>query len=203
LIDGRSHGTIDLSRQSFAMSTMPPPPDLQSLAALPPALWIGAAAIAVTGWLAGYLGRGGSLTWKRRYDQERARFETFRHSAQRMHRDYQARIAELKQSLEAAKRSAEFPAAPAPAPAPAAGPASSPPASGEDLTRLGGVDDLLHARLNALGITRFEDIMALSVEDEIVLEERLPVPAGYIAREQWRAHAALLHDHTSAVAPQG
>lgn len=64
--------------------------------------------------------------------------------------------------------------------------------SADTLTRLRGLDTTLAAKLNGLGVTRFEEIEKLSAEDEIALEERLGVPAGFIAREQWRSQAALL-----------
>lgn len=62
----------------------------------------------------------------------------------------------------------------------------------DDLTRLRGVDGALDTRLFGLGVLRFEDIEKLSDEDEMALEQRLALPAGYITREQWRAQAALL-----------
>ncbi|HJV94665.1 MAG TPA: hypothetical protein VJ608_01460 [Albitalea sp.] len=62
----------------------------------------------------------------------------------------------------------------------------------DNLTRLRGLDENLSHKLGALGVTRFEEIEKLSAEDEIALEERLGVPAGFIAREQWRSQAALL-----------
>lgn len=61
-----------------------------------------------------------------------------------------------------------------------------------DLTRLHGIDGVLDARLFALGVTRFEDIEKLSAEDEMALEQRLSLPAGYILRERWRAQATRL-----------
>ena len=61
-----------------------------------------------------------------------------------------------------------------------------------DLTRIRGIDSVLNNRLFGLGVTRFADIEKLSAEDEIALEQRLNVPAGFIAREQWRDQAALL-----------
>lgn len=61
-----------------------------------------------------------------------------------------------------------------------------------DLTQIRGVDSVLNNRLFGLGVTRFADIEKLSAEDEIALEQRLSVPAGFIAREQWRDQAALL-----------
>lgn len=62
----------------------------------------------------------------------------------------------------------------------------------DDLTRLHGIDSVLDARLFALGVTRFEDIEKLSAEDEMALEQRLSLPAGYILRERWRAQATRL-----------
>jgi len=61
-----------------------------------------------------------------------------------------------------------------------------------DLTQIRGIDSALNNRLFGLGVTRFADIEKLSAEDEIALEQRLSVPAGFIAREQWRDQAALL-----------
>lgn len=62
----------------------------------------------------------------------------------------------------------------------------------DDLGRLRGLDAGLHAKLSELGLHRYEDIEKLSAEDEMALEERLGVPVGHIAREQWRSQAALL-----------
>ena len=42
------------------------------------------------------------------------------------------------------------------------------------------------------GITSFDDLVLLSQEDEMALEQRLGLPAGYITREQWRDQASLL-----------
>ena len=61
-----------------------------------------------------------------------------------------------------------------------------------DLTQIRGIDSGLNNRLFGLGVTRYADIEKLSAEDEIALEQRLSVPAGFIAREQWRDQAALL-----------
>lgn len=61
-----------------------------------------------------------------------------------------------------------------------------------DLTQIRSIDTALNNKLFGLGVTRFADIEKLSAEDEMALEERLPVPAGFIAREQWREQAALL-----------
>jgi predicted flap endonuclease-1-like 5' DNA nuclease len=88
----------------------------------------------------------------------------------------------------------------APAPDPIADPMPDPipdkawlgAAGYNDLTQIRGIDSVLNNRLFGLGVTRFADIEKLSAEDEIALEQRLSVPAGFIAREQWRDQAALL-----------
>ncbi|MDF0488486.1 hypothetical protein PX554_10120 [Sphingomonas sp. H39-1-10] len=60
------------------------------------------------------------------------------------------------------------------------------------LTRIDGIDDALAQRLLDLGITSFEDIEKLSDEDEMALELRLALPAGYVTGRQWRQQAATL-----------
>jgi predicted flap endonuclease-1-like 5' DNA nuclease len=62
----------------------------------------------------------------------------------------------------------------------------------DDLTRMRGVDALMNTRLFGLGVTTYDDIVQLSQEDEMALEQRLGVPAGYITRAQWREQASLL-----------
>ncbi len=62
----------------------------------------------------------------------------------------------------------------------------------DDLTRMRGVDTVTNTRLFGLGVTSFDDIVHLSQEDEMALEQRLGLPAGYITREQWRDQAGLL-----------
>lgn len=62
----------------------------------------------------------------------------------------------------------------------------------DDLTRIRGIDATLNTRLFSLGVLRFEDLEKLSAEDEMALEERLALPVGTVARDQWRAQAALL-----------
>jgi predicted flap endonuclease-1-like 5' DNA nuclease len=66
------------------------------------------------------------------------------------------------------------------------------PTPRDALTRIRGIDDALQARLSDLGIVRFEDLEKLSAQDEMALEQRLSLPVGYVAREQWRPQAALL-----------
>jgi predicted flap endonuclease-1-like 5' DNA nuclease len=61
-----------------------------------------------------------------------------------------------------------------------------------DLERIRGIDHALKNSLFALGVTRFQDITEMSAVDEMALEQRLSLPAGYITREQWRDQAELL-----------
>ncbi len=61
----------------------------------------------------------------------------------------------------------------------------------DELTRIRGIDDALNTQLFGLGVVRFEDVEMLSAEDEMALEERLALPVGTIARDQWRAQAAF------------
>ncbi len=91
------------------------------------------------------------------------------------------------------------PADPAPdAPAPAepaarfSGPLPDHVFLGDDLTRIRSIDDDLASNLQALGVHRFSDIETMSAIDELALEQRLKLPAGFITAEQWRLQAALL-----------
>lgn len=76
----------------------------------------------------------------------------------------------------------------------------------DELTRIRGIDDALNTKLFGLGVVRFEDVEMLSAEDEMALEERLALPVGTIARDQWRAQAAFFragrgNEHAPDVAP--
>lgn len=62
----------------------------------------------------------------------------------------------------------------------------------DHLARIRGIDGYMQTKLEELGLARFSDVEKLSAEDEMALEQRLKVPVGYIAREQWRDQAALL-----------
>ncbi|MFM9827995.1 MAG: hypothetical protein ACKVOB_04505 [Sphingomonas sp.] len=67
----------------------------------------------------------------------------------------------------------------------------------DDLTRIRSIDDDLASNLEALGVHRFSDIETMSAIDELALEQRLKLPAGYITAEQWRLQAALLAADTA------
>ena len=84
-----------------------------------------------------------------------------------------------------------------PMPEPIAAEAPSPRGADVPLTRLRGVTPALAGDLAAHGIRTLRDIETLSPEDEMALEIRLELPAGYIARHQWRLQAALLDETAS------
>ena len=65
-------------------------------------------------------------------------------------------------------------------------------AASDDFTRIRGLDANTAARLRAEGVTRYADLASIDDRDEIALEQRLGIPAGFIQREQWREQAALL-----------
>ncbi len=62
----------------------------------------------------------------------------------------------------------------------------------DDLTRLRGIDDTLERKLKDEKVDTFREIAELSDQDEIALERRLDLPAGFIQREEWRQQARLL-----------
>jgi predicted flap endonuclease-1-like 5' DNA nuclease len=65
-------------------------------------------------------------------------------------------------------------------------------ASGDDLTRMKGVGPKLAAQLNQAGITRFEEIAALSPAEADALDKRLGTFQGRIHRDRWIEQARFL-----------
>lgn len=89
-------------------------------------------------------------------------------------------------------------AAPAPksAPKPASAKKAAPPAAAktgkkDDLKRIRGIGRQNEARLNAVGITTFEQIAGWSKKDQAEMGERLAFP-GRIEREDWVKQAMVL-----------
>lgn len=174
------------------------------------------ALVLAIGWLFGFASHTGGRKWKRAYRDEAAARAADRHQYETRLSAAEDRAAALEQEkatlaarditrhrdtgapLAAAAGGAGLAAAAA---RPAFG-GSTPAARrswfdwsrGDDLTRLRGIDAPLAARLRAERVTRFADIAVLTGEDEIALERRLDLPAGYIQREQWREQARLLAD---------
>ena len=75
---------------------------------------------------------------------------------------------------------------------PAAGPLfTTPKGEPDDLTKIGGVGEVIVAKLHDLGITRFEQIANFSDEDIAKVDERLNFK-GRIEREDWISQARAL-----------
>lgn len=130
----------------------------------------------VLGCAIGYVANGSGAVWRRRFETERDYYAMFRSQSER------ARLAD-------ARRIAALEAAPMPAKAPEAAALADPALP---LSRIRGIDAGLAARLAELGVTRFDEIETLTGEDEMALELQLGLPAGRIARDQWRLQAMLL-----------
>jgi predicted flap endonuclease-1-like 5' DNA nuclease len=149
----------------------------------------------------------GGAKWKKRFKDESDNYAAFRRVADKAQRESSHRIGELEGELATLRD--RVPATtearlvePTPVPITAVEPAvvvapgalAAEPktaASNRDLSRIRSIDPVLKTRLFSLGVTEFSDIENLTAEDEMALEQRLGVPAGYITREQWREQAHL------------
>ncbi|WP_420141183.1 hypothetical protein [Sphingomonas sp.] len=141
--------------------------------------------VLLLGWMLGLISRSGKK-WRRLYESERdARAEEQREHDAAL-REANARIAELERARPAAAVAAVPPAAAAPATP------HTLDLTRDDLTRLRDVTRGGERRLNAEGISRYRDIIAMSAEDEAALEQRLGMDPGYIEQEKWREQATLL-----------
>jgi predicted flap endonuclease-1-like 5' DNA nuclease len=176
----------------------------------------------LAGLLLGMGLRSGGKKWRKRFNDESGNYAQFRRDADTKLREANRRVTELERENAELRdtRSAETatPVVTAPGATPVAAaatvsafspeplpePAAEGPKKGwfiaghRDLGAIRGIDAVLKTRLAALSVTRFEDITGLSAEDEMALEQRLALPAGYIAREQWREQATLLQDGKDA-----
>jgi predicted flap endonuclease-1-like 5' DNA nuclease len=79
----------------------------------------------------------------------------------------------------------------APATLAASDPAPAPSGS-DDLTRMKGVGPKLAAQLNALGVTSFAQLAALSTDEASALDARLGTFQGRIHRDRWIEQAGFL-----------
>lgn len=84
-------------------------------------------------------------------------------------------------------------AVPAPEPVAEVEAAAAPaPTVPDDLTRMKGVGPRLADRLNAVGVTNFAQIAALSPEDAVALDAKLGDFQGRLERDRWIEQAAYL-----------
>lgn len=157
-------------------------------------------AMAVAGWLLGFATNPTMVhhdRTMRRLNREFAAFRTQSQTRLNTLTRHAAALEATHQTMadrlgEAEARIAAFKAQAALTPHPEARGVPAPIATPDALTRIDGIDDALHQRLADLGITRFEDIETLSDQDEMALELRLALPAGYITGRQWRQQASAL-----------
>lgn len=138
------------------------------------------------GWLLGLASARGGKRWRERYQDETLAHASYRDQAkgelresQQRVRDLEAEVARLRQGgavdgMPAERRRGWF-------------------GWGRDnLSRIRGIDNAREGRLNELGIKTYAEIENMTAEEEAVLEQKLGVSAGSIAKEGWREQAALL-----------
>lgn len=172
-------------------------------------VFAGCAACFLIGLAAGYAANRSGAVWRRRFIVERDYYAAYRDQSEALVQEKLRRIARLEAAVVEAEaiappepgRAAEAFIAPPPQPQPQpqTPPAATPAPATGPLARLRGMTPELRAALDALGIRTLRDIERLSGEDELALELRLNLPAGYIARHQWRLQAALLDEPEGGV----
>jgi predicted flap endonuclease-1-like 5' DNA nuclease len=172
-----------------------------------PTQYIVLALILVVGWLFGLASHPGGRKWRTRFEHERTLYAEYHRNAEARIRDAERRAEELEAENARLTRAVAPPAPAAPV-IPAATVAATtaavedmPPRRGwfswggsDDLARIRGIDGAIADRLESVGVKRYRDIERLSGEDEIALEQRIALPAGYIAANRWREQAALLRE---------
>jgi predicted flap endonuclease-1-like 5' DNA nuclease len=140
--------------------------------------WAIVALVLVLGWLLGLMSRSGGAKWRRAYEEEQAA----RIAAEKHADAARERIAELERQI------AGHPVGPGTAAAIGAA------ASGQrdDLALIRGIGRSRETVLNDAGVYNYRQIETLSATDADRLETRMGLPAGSIAREEWREQAAML-----------
>ncbi len=144
----------------------------------------------VAGWLFGLASAPGGRRAKDRLHT----LET-EHAAYR--RDAEARIAAAEAERDRLARATPVATATTAA---VAGTAARPASSGffgwgrDNLSRIHGLDEATEKRINAEGITTYQQIETMSGQDEADLEQRLGLTQGTIQREGWREQAAMLRE---------
>lgn len=140
--------------------------------------WALIALVLILGWLLGLLSRNGGARWKREARDERAA----REAAEGRLAAADQRIAKLERGVTGI--------------GPGAAAAVAAAASGrrDELALIRGIDRTRETRLNETGVHGYRDLEGLTDADAAALEARLALPAGTIAREQWREQAATLRN---------
>lgn len=152
----------------------------------------------IIGWLFGFASHPGGKKWKQAYREEQAA-----RASDLAERDARVRELETRNAELSTERDRAVATPGAETAAMAAVPAVETPArkrgwfewgGSDDLTRLRGVDQELARLLKAERVDSFADLANLSDQDEIALERRIDLPAGFIHREQLREQARMLTD---------
>jgi len=140
--------------------------------------WAIVALVLVLGWLLGLMSRSGGAKWRRAYEEEQAA----RITAEKREQAARERIGELERQL------AGHPVGPGTAAAVGAA------AFGrrDDLSLIRGVGRSRETGLNEAGFHTYRQLENLSAIEADTLEARLGLPAGTVARDQWREQAAML-----------
>jgi predicted flap endonuclease-1-like 5' DNA nuclease len=140
--------------------------------------WAIVALVLVLGWLLGLMSRSGGAKWRRAYEEEQAA----RIAAEKREQVARERVAELERQLSghpvAAGTAASIGAA----------------ASGarDDLALIRGIGRSRETTLNEAGIHSYQQVETLSEADAEMLEARMGLSTGTVAREEWREQAAML-----------
>jgi predicted flap endonuclease-1-like 5' DNA nuclease len=140
--------------------------------------WAILALVLVLGWLLGLLSRPSNVRWKRAVADERVA----RAEAEQRLAVANTRIVELERTAHPV----------VPGTAAAVGAAAA--GRREDLSLIRGVGRDRETRLNEYGIHNYRDLEGMGDRDAADAEARMGLPAGTIAREQWREQAATLRN---------
>ena len=169
--------------------------------------WAVLALVLVLGWFLGLFTLAGGRKWRKAFEDERAaritadtEINRLSTAVSELEGERERRI-ELERALEghtaraeaANGRIAELEKHRAFVNADTAGSIAA-AASGkrDDLSRIFGVGRTGEIKLNELGIHRFADIIAMSLNDEAALEGRMGLAPGTISDERWRDQAEML-----------
>lgn len=160
-----------------------------------PTMWVALLLVLIAGWLLGLASRSGGRKWRARLQDAETAHAEYRRTTERELDEARRRIRTLEDENAALARTD------AARPAVVAAPVDTAADQGwrgwfgwgrDNLARIRGVDEGGEKRLNELGIKTYREIETMNAEDEAVLEERLGLAPGTIARERWREQAAML-----------
>ncbi|MCA1749094.1 MAG: hypothetical protein LC634_06020 [Sphingomonadales bacterium] len=136
--------------------------------------WLVIALIALIALLIGMI-IAANPKWKRRYREERARYEA-------LERDHEARVAAANARIAELESDRSTTGAAIP----------DATRGTDELSAIAGIDRDREIALNEAGYHRFKQLAKLSTKDRATIEGRLGLEPGHIDREKWPEQAALL-----------